>query len=69
MTTGKPQTTDFTKDVLGRYINNGMDEALNSTNKNGQRPDGSPTGPAIGPYARSAIHRRRQDDAYRCAEQ
>lgn len=43
MTTSQPQTTDFTKDVLGRYINNGLDEALNSTSKNGQRPDGSPT--------------------------
>lgn len=43
MTTSQPQTTDFTKDVLGRYINNGLDEALSSTNKNGQRPDGSPT--------------------------
>ncbi|HET7061396.1 MAG TPA: family 16 glycoside hydrolase [Nitrosospira sp.] len=46
MTTSKPQTTDFTKDVLGRYINNGLDEALNSTNGNGQRPDGSPTSDA-----------------------
>ena len=46
MTATQPQTTDFTKDVLGRYINNGMDEALNSTNKNGQRPDGSPTSDA-----------------------
>jgi choline dehydrogenase-like flavoprotein len=46
MTASKPQTTDFTKDVLGRYINNGLDEALASTNKNGQRPDGSPTSDA-----------------------
>ena len=46
MTASKPQTTDFTKDVLGRYINNGMDEALTSTDKNGQRPDGSPTSDA-----------------------
>jgi choline dehydrogenase-like flavoprotein len=43
MTANKSQTTDFTKDVLGRYINNGLDEALNSTRKDGQRPDGSPT--------------------------
>lgn len=41
-TTTKPQETDFTRDVLGRYICNGLDEALNSMNKNGQRPDGSP---------------------------
>ncbi|MDQ3185339.1 MAG: DUF1080 domain-containing protein [Pseudomonadota bacterium] len=46
MTTNKPQTTDFTKDVLGRYINNGLDEALNSTSQNGRRPDGSPTNDA-----------------------
>ncbi len=36
------QTTDFTNDVLGRYICNGMDEALNSMNKSGKRPDGQP---------------------------
>jgi choline dehydrogenase-like flavoprotein len=41
-TTKNSQETDFTKDVLGRYICNGLDEALNSTNKNGQRPNGSP---------------------------
>ena len=41
-TSKQAQETDFTRDVLGRYICNGMDEALNSTNKNGQRPDGSP---------------------------
>ena len=28
MTTQKPQETDFTRDVLGRYICNGLDEAL-----------------------------------------
>ena len=42
MTTLKPQVTDFSTDVLGRYVCNGLDEALNSTNKNGQRPNGSP---------------------------
>ena len=42
MTTKQSQETDFTRDVLGRYICNGMDEALASTNPNGQRPDGSP---------------------------
>jgi choline dehydrogenase-like flavoprotein len=43
MATSKgPQNTDFTRDVLGRYVCNGLDEALHSTNKNGQRPDGSP---------------------------
>ncbi|ARO87915.1 hypothetical protein EBAPG3_009115 [Nitrosospira lacus] len=46
MTASTPQTTDFTKDVLGRYIANGLDEALNSTDKNRQRPDGSPTSDA-----------------------
>ena len=42
MTTKQAQETDFTRDVLGRYICNGMDEALASTNPNGQRPNGSP---------------------------
>ena len=41
-TSKNPQPTDFTQDVLGRYICNGLDEALNSINKNGQRPDGTP---------------------------
>ena len=42
MTTKLAQETDFTRDVLGRYICNGMDEALASTNPNGKRPDETP---------------------------
>src|ERR1051326_3104107 len=42
MTTKLAQETDFTRDVLGRYICNGINEALSSTNPNGQRPDGTP---------------------------
>ncbi len=41
-TTKKPQETDFTRDIIGRYICNGLDEALNSINKNGLRPNGIP---------------------------
>jgi len=41
-TSGNPQTTHFTQDVLGRFICNGLDEALRSTDKNASRPDGSP---------------------------
>ena len=41
-TSGVPQTTDFTRDVLGRFICNGMDEALRSTDRNGRRGDGTP---------------------------
>ena len=37
-----PQFTDFTVDILGRYMGNGLDEALHSTDKNAQRPDGTP---------------------------
>lgn len=33
MTSPTPQTTDFTRDVLGRYICNGLDEALTSANQ------------------------------------
>ena len=29
-------------DILGRYMCNGLDEALHSIDKNAQRPDGSP---------------------------
>jgi len=42
MTAKQSQETDFTKDVLGRYICNGMDEALASTDPNGHRANGSP---------------------------
>src|SRR5262245_49167497 len=37
-----PQLTDFTQDILGRYMCNGLDEAMHSMDKNAQRPDGSP---------------------------
>src|SRR5436305_1858475 len=40
-TSGIPQTTDFTRDVLGRFICNGMDEALRSTDRNARRGDGT----------------------------
>jgi choline dehydrogenase-like flavoprotein len=33
MTSASPQVTDFTRDVLGRYICNGLDEALHSTDQ------------------------------------
>ena len=42
MTAKQSQETDFTRDVLGRYICNGIDEALASTNPNGQRQNGAP---------------------------
>src|SRR5437899_11602856 len=42
MTSAVPQVTAFTRDVLGRYVCNGLDEALRSADKNGRRPDGSP---------------------------
>lgn len=37
-TSASPQDTDFSRDVLGRYICNGLDEALHSTNTS-VRPD------------------------------
>lgn len=40
MATSKtPQNTDFTRDVLGRYICNGLDEAMNSTPEGSNRSD------------------------------
>ena len=42
ITSGNPQTTHFTQDVLGRFICNGLDEALRSTDRNASRPNGSP---------------------------
>src|SRR5687767_4942679 len=34
------QTTDFTRDVIGRFVCNGLDEALRSVNRTAIRPDG-----------------------------
>ncbi|NOQ12873.1 MAG: DUF1080 domain-containing protein [Methyloprofundus sp.] len=40
MATSKtPEYTDFTRDVLGRYICNGLDEAMNSTPEGSNRAD------------------------------
>jgi choline dehydrogenase-like flavoprotein len=39
MTSSSPQYTDFSKDVLGRYVCNGLDEAMRSTSG---RPDAGP---------------------------
>jgi len=45
VTSSSPQNTDFSRDVLGRYVCNGLDEARNSTikdaipNVRGPRPD------------------------------
>src|SRR5512134_1513315 len=41
-TSPRPLVTDFTRDVLGRYICNGLDEALRSTDRTVARPDGRP---------------------------
>jgi hypothetical protein len=41
LTSPTPQMTDFSRDVLGRYVCNGLDEALHSADKQGTRPDGS----------------------------
>jgi choline dehydrogenase-like flavoprotein len=40
-TTAFPQTTDFSRDVLGRYVCNGLDEAKRSMDQ-GLRPDARP---------------------------
>ena len=42
MTNPMPQVTDFTRDVLGRYVCNGLDEALRSSDRTVVRPDGRP---------------------------
>src|SRR6266849_1906365 len=36
------ERTAFSLDVLGRYVCNGLDEALRSADRNARRPDGSP---------------------------
>jgi hypothetical protein len=41
MTSPKPQNTDFSRDIVGRYICNGLDEALRSADPAGRRRDGS----------------------------
>ena len=42
MSSSTAQFTDFSLDILGRYMCNGFDEAMRSMDKNAQRPDGSP---------------------------
>ena len=37
-TSPAPQTTDFTPDVLGRYVCNCLDEVLRSADKDAHRP-------------------------------
>lgn len=41
-TTLVPQVTDFSRDALGRYVCNGLDEALRSSDRTVVRPDGRP---------------------------
>ena len=41
MTSSTPQNTDFSRDILGRYTCNGLDEALQSTDTS-LRPDARP---------------------------
>ncbi len=41
-TNPKPQITDFSRDVLGRYVCNGLDEARRSADRTVFRPDGRP---------------------------
>jgi choline dehydrogenase-like flavoprotein len=41
-TNPRPGTTDFSRDVLGRYVCNGLDEALRSRDPAALRPDGRP---------------------------
>jgi choline dehydrogenase-like flavoprotein len=42
VTSAMPQTTDFSRDVLGRYVCNRLDEAMRSTDPAVLRPDGRP---------------------------
>lgn len=41
-TSPTPQPTDFSRDVIGRYICNGLDEAKRSADRTVTRPDGRP---------------------------
>ena len=41
-TSPNPQVTDFSRDVIGRFVCNGLDEALHSADPTARRPDGSP---------------------------
>ena len=41
MTSPTPQSTEFTRDIIGRYVCNGLDEALRSTDTS-VRPDARP---------------------------
>ena len=41
-TSPTPQPTDFSRDVIGRYVCNGLDEAKRSADRTVTRPDGRP---------------------------
>ena len=41
-TPSSAERTAFSLDVLGRYVCNGLDEALRSADRGARRPDGSP---------------------------
>src|SRR5215211_2567655 len=41
-TSKSAQFTDFSLDVLGRYMCNGFDEAVHSMDRSASRPDGTP---------------------------
>jgi choline dehydrogenase-like flavoprotein len=41
-TSQAPQSTDFSRDVIGRYVCNGLDEAKRSADRTATRPDGRP---------------------------
>jgi choline dehydrogenase-like flavoprotein len=41
-TSPTPQSTDFSRDVIGRYVCNGLDEAKRSADRTVTRPDGRP---------------------------
>ncbi len=67
MSSPSAQYTDFSKDVLGRYVCNGLDEALASTSGPGGRPfdiiviGGGSFGPALAQHAlyRDRFHNHR----------
>lgn len=69
-TTPVAQNTDFSRDVLGRYICNGLDEALRSTDTN-LRPDARPFdlivigGGSFGPVLAQHLFAADKSKAYR----
>ncbi len=55
-TSSVAQITDFTRDVIGRFFCNCLDEVLRSANPQARRSDGLPSTPTAPSFIRLQTH-------------